>query len=113
MADKATPATDETQDMKATSAGASKGQGKSDAPAAENGGPSDKKGGGKGDDEASNLGDADKPREVTLGQYLRVSGKKADQTAGFAAYAAIENLGRKTVDAWSQALVDFDARPIR
>ncbi len=53
------------------------------------------------------------PLEMSLKAYLRGSGRKPDQTAGFASYATRELSGRRTQADWEQAFSDFHAKPLR
>lgn len=52
------------------------------------------------------------PLEMSLKGFLRASGQRPDQTAGFESFAARQSLGRRTLDAWQKAFADFHAKPL-
>jgi hypothetical protein len=50
---------------------------------------------------------------VTLATFLRLSGERPDQVAGFAHYAPSALPGRRSLTEWQDALTAFSQRPIR
>ena len=74
---------------------------------------SDKGEASEGDKAASSLDHASKPRELTLQQFLRVSGTRPDQAAGFMRHAQRVLPGRHPLDTWKSAMSDFWNMPAR
>jgi hypothetical protein len=52
------------------------------------------------------------PTRIRLEVFMRLSGRKPDQMAGFAWYARKQKLGPLSVPEWHEALAAFDARPV-
>ena len=50
---------------------------------------------------------------VSLQVFCQLSGRKADQIAGFRRYAQSQRLSVLTVPEWRNKLVEFDNRPMR
>jgi hypothetical protein len=57
--------------------------------------------------------EAQREPEISLHQFLRVSGVQPDQSAGFVRWAHKNMSGRYGLSAWKQALADFWRAPAR